>query len=196
MRPEDVKKEIIEQVSISLPEVNLIKDKELRDRVCMGWAFSMQQNGYTALEEMEHSGTPGVFASNDKTQADHIRGVTRIALAMAKELKDQFKEFEIDFDEVIAGALCHDIGKPFEYNKEYRKRWAENPSASGNPAIRHSVYGVYVALSVGLPEKIAHVAGAHSKEGQFVERSLVAELVHFADEAYWHVLAKANIVRA
>lgn len=195
MNEEIISEEIYKQVKKSLPEVEMIEDEKLRDRVCAGWAFALQKNGFTALEELEHSGTPGIHVSKNKTQADHIRGVTRIAIAIAKELDTQFEQFCVDFDELIAGALCHDIGKPFEYNSSNRKRWKENPMECGSPSIRHSVYGVYVTLSVGLPEKIAHVAGAHSKEGQFVERSLVAEIIHFADEAYWNILAKAQIVK-
>jgi len=42
---------------------------------------------------------------------------------------------------------------------------------------RHPVYGVHVALLVGLPENIAHIAGAHSMEGENLERSLVAQIV-------------------
>ena len=179
----------------SLPEAKKILNTDLRDKVYDAWTMSLQINGFSKIEEMEHSGTPGVFASTGRTQADHLRGVARLAMKMAEELKDMFQEFRIDMDEVIAGGLCHDIGKPFEYNKANRERWAKDPSNSGSPAIRHSVYGVHIALSAGLPEKIAHIAGAHSREGQFIDRSLVGELIHFADEAYWHVLAKAGIVK-
>ena len=191
----EMDKKIRDSVIESLPEAKKIRNADLREKVYDAWALSLQINGFSKIEEMEHSGTPGVFASTGSTQADHLRGVARLAMKMAEELKDMFQEFGIDMDEVIAGGLCHDIGKPFEYNKANRERWAKDPSNSGSPAIRHSVYGVHIALSAGLPEKIAHIAGAHSREGQFIDRSLVGELIHFADEAYWHVLAKAGIVK-
>jgi hypothetical protein len=60
--------------------------------------------------------------------------------------------------------------------------------------MRHTVYGVHVALSAGLPEKIAHIAGAHSAEGQFVQRSLAGTIVHHADHAFWRVLDKAGLL--
>jgi hypothetical protein len=53
---------------------------------------------------------------------------------------------------------------------------------------------VYVALTVGLPEAVAHAAGAHSMEGEFVKRSLENTIVHFADHAYWHVLDRAKLL--
>ena len=93
-------------------------------------------------------------------------------------------------DEIIAGGLCHDLGKPFEYANQ--QRWASDTRATGMPSIRHTVYGVHVALTAGLPEKIAHIAGAHSLEGEYVQRSLAAEIVHIADHGFWGILAKCG----
>jgi hypothetical protein len=49
-----------------------------------------------------------------------------------------------------------------------------------------------VALTVGLPEAVAHTAGAHSGEGELIKRSLENTLVHHADYVYWHALDRAN----
>ncbi|MBC8231733.1 HDIG domain-containing protein [bacterium] len=178
----------------SLPEAKQIQNKELREKVYDAWAMSLGENGYTRIEEMPPSPVPDATVAKSGTQADHLRSVARLSVAIAKELQDTFKEFDVDMDEVIAGGLCHDLGKPFEYNQRNRERWTSDPRITGKPSIRHTVYGVHVALSVGLPEKIAHIAGAHSMEGQYVERSLVAELVHYADEAFWRILDKAGIL--
>jgi putative nucleotidyltransferase with HDIG domain len=115
-----------------------------------------------------------------------------LAVAIASELKNIFEDFDVDMDEVIAGGLCHDLGKPFEYRNQ--ERWMSDPRITGRPSIRHTVYGVHMALAAGLPEKIAHIAGAHSMEGEFVQRSLAAEIVYFADDAFWRILANAGIV--
>ena len=47
------------------------------------------------------------------------------------------------------------------------------------------MYGVYLALTVGLPEAVAHIAGAHSAEGGRIQRSLENTLVSAADHAFW-----------
>ena len=117
-----------------------------------------------------------------------------MAAAMANELKSFFPHFNVDMDEVIAGGLCHDLGKPFEYNPSNRERWEADPAATGCPAIRHSVYGVHIALAAGLPEKIAHIAGAHSMEGEYITRSTACELVHNADHCFWLVMDKAGLL--
>jgi 23S rRNA maturation-related 3'-5' exoribonuclease YhaM len=46
------------------------------------------------------------------TQADHIRGVTRLAIAIADDFTANFPGIPIKRDIVVAGALCHDVGKP------------------------------------------------------------------------------------
>ncbi len=178
----------------ALPEAKLIGDAQLRESVYDAWALSLAESGYRSLDQMPNSGTPGTNVGKSGTQTDHLRGVTRIAMLLAKELQEHHEDFNVDLDEVIAGALCHDLGKPFEYQAKNQERWGADPRITGKPSIRHTVYGVHIALLAGLPEKIAHIAGAHSLEGEFVERSLAGEIVHFADEAYWRILAKAGIV--
>jgi putative nucleotidyltransferase with HDIG domain len=101
-------------------------------------------------------------------------------------------DLRIDRDLLWACGLCHDLGKPFEFSPKNQARWKKDVGAVGFPSIRHSVYGVHVALTVGLPEAVAHTAGAHSGEGELIQRSLENTLVHFADHAYWKVMERAG----
>ena len=126
------------------------------------------------------------------TQADHIRGVTQLAIAMADSMKEQFPDLPIDRDMLIACALCHDVGKPFEFDPENQRRWKDNPASSGLPAIRHTQYGTHVCLTLGLPEEVCHAAGCHSGEGELVRRSLHVGIVHDADHAWWTILRAAD----
>jgi 23S rRNA maturation-related 3'-5' exoribonuclease YhaM len=98
----------------------------------------------------------------------------------------------VERDELIAGGLCHDLGKPYEYSPANRARWDGAPRAFGRPSIRHPVYGVHVALTAGLPEEIAHIVGGHSAEGENIARSLAATIVHHADHAFWQILRSAG----
>ena len=176
----------------SLPEAALIQDRELREKVYDAWAMSLATSGFARIEDIPASGNPDTPPMKVGTQADHLRSVARIAAAMAKELKENFQGFEVDMDEVIAGGLCHDLGKPFEFDPKNQARWKADPRKSGWPAVRHPVFGVHVALSAGLPESIVHIAGAHSAEGENVKRSLVGEIVHHADHAFWRILGSAG----
>lgn len=176
----------------SLPELHDIQNSELRDQVVEAWAFALSQTEFMAIEQIRASGGPASPPMKQGTQADHLRGVARIAVAIADALEQVVGPLGIDRDLLRACALCHDVGKPFEFSPRNQARWQENPAASGSPAIRHPAYGVYVALTVGLPEAVAHTAGAHSAEGERITRSLENTIVHFADSAFWRILGRAG----
>ena len=179
----------------SLPEAEIIQNQDLRERVYDAWALSLATSGFERIEDIPASGNPDTPPMKKGTQADHLRSVARLAMVIAREMAENFEGFDIDMDEVIAGGLCHDLGKPFEFDLENQTRWKADPRRSGWPAVRHPVYGVHIALLAGLPESIVHVAGAHSAEGENVERSLVGEIVHHADHAFWRILGKAGALQ-
>jgi putative nucleotidyltransferase with HDIG domain len=176
----------------SLPEIAEIADAELRDQVVEAWALALSQTEFARIEEIRPSGNPKSPAMQWGTQADHLRGVTRMAVALADQLEAVVGSLGIDRDLLLACALCHDVGKPFEFSPRNQTRWERHPGAVGYPSIRHSVYGVHLALTVGLPEAVAHTAGAHSGEGELITRSLENTIVHHADHAFWQILERAG----
>lgn len=186
--------EVREGVRKALPEVSNIKDEDLRNKVVEGWAFSLSKSEFASIDEMKASGGPDTPAIKNGTQSDHLRGVAYIAQAIADAIEKVHGDIGIDRDLLWACGLCHDLGKPFEFSPKNQERWKKNIAASGYPAIRHSVYGVYCALSVGLPEAVAHTAGAHSGEGELIKRSLENTVVHYADHAYWWILDRAEML--
>ncbi len=173
-------------------ELDLIENEELRDLVVEAWAYSLSQTEFQRIEDIRASGNPDTPALIDGTQVDHIRGVARMAQGLADGLEQVHGDLGIDRDLLWACALCHDVGKPFEFSPRNQARWKNDIGATGYPSIRHSVYGVHVALTVGLPEAVAHAAGAHSAEGELIERSLENTLVHYADGGYWQVMMLAG----
>lgn len=176
----------------SLPEVDQIQNQALRDKVIEAWAFALAQTEFTSIDQIRASGGPETPELKTGTQAHHIRGVAQIAQGIADGLEKVHGAIGIDRDLLWACALCHDVGKPFEFSPQNQARWKNDVGAAGYPAIRHSVYGVYVALTVGLPEAVAHTAGAHSGEGELIKRSLENTIVHHADYVYWHALDRAG----
>ena len=177
-----------EAVARTLPEVKEIQDEVLRIKVIDAWAYSLSNSSFDSIDEIRASGNPDTQKMKVGTQTDHIRGVTQLAIAIGDSLLRQFPDLPIDRDTLLACALCHDVGKPFEFDPENQRRWKENPASSGLPAIRHTQYGTHVCLTMDLPEDVCHAAGCHSMEGEFVERSLHVELVHLADIAFWKPL--------
>lgn len=186
--------ELRSEVRRNLPEVENIKNSDLKEKVVEAWAFALSQSEFTSIDQIKASGNPDTPPLKEGTQADHIRGVSCMAQGLADGVEAIHGDIGIDRDLLWACGLCHDVGKPFEFSPKNQERWLNNEAASGHPAIRHSVYGVHVALTVGLPEAVAHTAGAHSGEGELIKRSLENTLVHFADGAYWRALDRLNML--
>jgi putative nucleotidyltransferase with HDIG domain len=183
------------QMREELPEVAAIRDAGLRERVVEAWALAIARSSWRSIRDIPPAGNPGQMLLTRGDQTDHIRGVTRLAMRMAEEMAASNPDLPIQHDIVVAGGLCHDIGKPWEFDPENRKRWEAAPRATGLPSIRHPAYGVHLCLLAGLPEEVAHIAGAHSGEGELVVRSLEGTIVHLADIGWWTMALAGGIVK-
>lgn len=184
-----------------LPEVEWIRDPGLRDKVVEAWSKAIAESSYSAIKDMRPSGKPDTDRLKRGTQTNHIRGVTRLAVKMGDEMKEEYPELPLDRDILVAGALCHDVGKPWEFDPVNLRRWDKSPHRYGWPTVRHPPYGVYICLSVGLPEEVAHIAGMHSHEaelhfprGRKLARSLECTIVHYADNAWWQILRVGGLM--
>lgn len=148
------------------PEVDEIKDEALRGKVIKIWRKAMERGGWDEIESIPFT----LLISTDKSLVEHTRIITRMAMAVADERKD------LDMDKVIAGALLHDVGKLLEYER----RDGRVVKSEMGKRIRHPVSGAALAMEEGL-DSIAHIIAAHSKEGEFVERSKETILIHHCD---------------
>jgi hypothetical protein len=80
-------------------------------------------------------------------------------------------------DTVIAGAILADVGKLLEYEKVEGKAVQ---SARGKK-LRHPFTGVHLAMASGCPDEVSHIVATHAGEGNMVQRSTEAYIVHHAD---------------
>lgn len=171
-----------------MPEIGWIQDAGLRAGVADAWAAAIASSGFARIGDMKPSGNYDSRPLRHGTQADHIRSVTRMAVRIAEEMAQLFPDFRCDRDLLIAGSLCHDIGKVWEFDPENVRRWKANPRAVGMPSLRHPGYGIHICLTMGLPEAVAHMAAAHSGEGELLVRSLENTILHWADYTFWRVV--------
>ncbi len=190
----EVTDELRETVRTELPEIAEIGDPVLRDKVVEVWAMALAPTSFACIADIPASGNPGTPALKKGSQADHIRGVARLAMAICDSLTGQIPDLEVDRDVLIAGALCHDVGKPWEFDPKNQERWRASPGTVGWPSVRHPPMGVHLCLTVGLPEGVAHIAGGHSGEGELIRRSLEGTIVHHADYAFWRVLTAGGLM--
>ncbi|HEU0062223.1 MAG TPA: HD domain-containing protein [Hyphomicrobiaceae bacterium] len=186
--PSMVTEALRRQVRDELPEVALIGDQALQAKVVEAWAYAIANSSFTSIREIPPAGNPDVNEAKRGDQTDHLRGVTRLAIGIAKEMGHTYPELEIDMDVIIAGGLVHDVGKAWEFDPANRARWKQAQKRFGRPSVRHPAYGAHICLTVGLPEEVAHIAMAHSGEGELLLRSLECMIVHQADYTFWNTL--------
>jgi len=176
------------------PEISLIPDLEIRKKVVEAWGYSLCCSDFQRITDIPPEGNPGSPVLRRGSQADHARGVVRYAKAIAEDFETAYPEVVIDWTVLIAGAVCHDIGKPFEFDPANRKRWNDAPADSGSPTFRHSVFGAHVCITVGLPDEVAHIAVGHSFEGLHTGVSAECMIVRQADHGWWHVAGALGLI--
>ena len=183
------------QILEELPEFSQVNDPELRTKSVWAWAFAIANSSFKSIKDIPPSGNPGTNEAVRGDQTDHLRGVTRLAIGIAKEMQAAYPELAINMDVIVAGGLLHDVGKAWEFDPENRKRWREEQRTYGKPSIRHPAYGAHICLTAGLPEEIAHISMAHSGEGELLVRSLECMIVHQADYTFWNTLLAGGMLK-
>ncbi len=149
------------------PEIDEIKDNKLRQGVIKTWLLGIQEGDWKEIEEIPFT----LLISTKKTLIEHTRSVTRMAMAIAKIRGD------LNWDYVVVGGLVHDAGKLLEY--EFKD--GKFIKSSYGKMVRHPVSGYHMCLTAGLPLEVAHIVIAHSEEGERVNRSPEAILIHHCD---------------
>jgi len=168
---------VIEEICEVLPEIDQIKDAQLRDNVVATWEDGLARGGWTP-KDMQRM--PFTLAKKVTLNfAQHVRSVTRICLAVADTFDEIYRgdTLKLDRDILLAGALLHDVGKLLEMEESggtFRK------SADGK-LVRHPFSGVALADAHGLPAEVLHIIGTHSKEGDPYKRTPEAIILHYAD---------------
>lgn len=151
----------------AFPEINEIKDAELREKVIKTWVTAMERGGWNDLKGIPYT----LVIETNREFVEHTRMVTKTAMAAA------FARGDLDMDYVIAAALLHDVGKLLEFTVKDGKVI----KSDYGKMIRHPVSGAILASEAGLPREIIHAIVAHSKEGDAVKRTPLAVLIHHSD---------------
>ena len=168
--------EVKDEIRRILPEIDLIEDPSLRDKVAATWADGLRRGGWTP-EDITRM--PFTLAKKvDINFAQHVRSVTKICLAVAEMFDEIYKgKLSLNRDVLLAGALLHDVGKLLEM-EEADGTFRKSPAGK---LVRHPFSGVALADENGIPPEVQHIIGTHSKEGDPYPRTPEAVVVHLAD---------------
>jgi len=160
-----------------LPEIEGIQDPRLRDLTLTVWADAMKRGGWSP-DDLRAMPFTLLIKKVGVSLVDHTRAVTCTALSIAKAMNAAYAgHVRVNLDVLLAGAILHDVGKLFEYE---RKDGVFVKSREGE-LLRHPVSGAAFAFGYGLPHEVIHIIAAHSKEGDGGRRTIEAVIVNHAD---------------
>jgi putative nucleotidyltransferase with HDIG domain len=160
-----------------IPEFNLIKDSDLKEKVLKVWDIALRAGNWEA-KDLQRMPFTLLIDPCPCTMVEHIRGVVNVSIEAAKALQSIYQDkIKINEDYLIAGALLHDIGKLVEY-KEENGRFIQS---NWGKLVRHPISGVGLCYSQDIPEEVMHIIASHSWEGDRCKRTPEAIIVHHAD---------------
>lgn len=166
-----------EKVKKIWPEINWIKDEELKTKVLECWIYAIE-NSVLSPEDLEVIPFSLLIKDCNVTFMNHKRTAVQLSVDIAKKMKENFgDEIKIDMDLLIAGAILIDVGKLLEYDKVDGKL----TTSKAGKLLRHPFSGVAIADRFGLPPEVQHIIAYHAKEGDLAKRNVEAIIVHHAD---------------
>ena len=133
--------ELRRSVVEDLPEINDISDATLRERSIEAWAIALAGSSFRRISDIPGEGNPGVMVLKRGSQEVHLRGVAQLALSIVDHFAKVFPEAVIDRDIVLAGALCHDVGKAWECDPANQARWRAGAGSARRSSLPFSVSG-------------------------------------------------------
>lgn len=160
------------------PEINWIKDSQLREQVTQTWIRALERSPLMP-DDLSKIPFTLLVPNCPITFMEHKRCVVHIARDSAAAMQSFMgRVLPIDKDVVIAGAILADVGKLLEYElgPDGKSRQSER-----GEALRHPFTGVALALECGVPDSVCHIIAAHAAEGDLVKRTTEAFIVHHAD---------------
>jgi putative nucleotidyltransferase with HDIG domain len=157
------------QLSRLLPEASEIRNPKLMNEVLKTWRLALERGAWK-IEDLKYIPFT-LLTDTTRSLLDHTRSVTRMAMAVARERGD------LKMDYVIAGGLLYDVGKLLEYEK----RGGKVVKSESGELVRHPVSGYGLTRENNLPLEVSHIVISHSDEGEKVNRTPEAILIHHCD---------------
>ncbi|MDB5513710.1 MAG: phosphohydrolase, partial [Tardiphaga sp.] len=91
------------------PEIELIPNETIRALTIEAWSHALCCSDFRRINDIPPEGNPGAPVLRRGTQADHVRVVVRLTKVMAEEFERSYPQVAIDWDILMAGAVCHDV---------------------------------------------------------------------------------------
>src|ERR1700741_2025285 len=172
----------VREIAELFPSLMEIKETSLREKVAAVWDEAITTGcGGKGWKFDELRAVKFTLLAGDinMTFVEHLNSCARQCIAITDVLKRCFRcSIPIQRDDLIAGALLADVGKPLEYDKDSSGKVIQGKFGQ---QLRHPFSGVALAYKHGIPAEIMHMIAPHSHEGDKVERSIESIIFHHAD---------------
>jgi putative nucleotidyltransferase with HDIG domain len=169
----------MDEVYTLWPELDWIRDEDLRNKTASAWKLALERSVLTGDDLKRIPFTLLCGPDLKVSFMDHKRSVVHIARESGLKMKEFFgDELPVNMDVLIAGAILCDVGKLLEYELD-----SEGNSIQGQYGkyLRHPFSGVSLAEECGVPTEVCHIIATHAGEGDMVQRTTEAYIVHHAD---------------
>ena len=165
------------------PELDMIESSDLRKKCIETYIDALSYGGWTP-EDLNKIPMGLRIKNNPPSLRTHIRAVTRIAENAWQSFNELHEASYVpNHDELIAGALLHDVGKIIEYARISDGTYG---FSSRGLLLRHPLTGAMLAMKHGLPDAIVHIIATHAREGDGYPRTPEALMVKAADELHFY----------
>jgi len=166
------------------PELNEIEHDELREKVAKSLEKAINLGDWSDEDFKYLPATlliPKLISENQEAQitlVDHIRAVTQMCIATYETYSNLGLGDKLNRDELIAGALLHDVGKFTEYRKDSSGKIIQTFEGK---RIRHPAMGLEIVAEFNLPIIVRQAIVFHSKEGDKIDRLPEVDIIHRVD---------------
>jgi len=162
-----------EEIVEAFDSLDEIEDEELRTTVVDIWKTALEENGYKSIYDLTWW-PPFLEATGEQYQVDHVRDVTKCAIAITESLEETQEGLDVDRDLVVAGALLHDVSKAYEIDGEDTSELQE--------WLPHPHYSIHLLAEADVSQHLQHIVFTHSEVSGIEPRSIEARIVRVADE--------------
>lgn len=168
-----------EKIREMIPEIDLIEDKTLQEKVVSTIQDGLVAGGWKA-EDMDIMPFTLLIPDCPASLLAHTRSIVQMCRHIGEVYNPIYRnqgDFTLDKDLLIAGAILHDVGKLVEM--EYQD--GKYMKSQYGQDLRHPFSGAVLAAKNGLPSSICHIIATHAGEGNGRHRSPEAVVVHHVD---------------
>lgn len=168
-----------EEVFKLWPELEWIRDPDLKEKTAKTWELALEKSVLTPEDLNRIPFTLLAGPDLSVTFMEHKRSVVHIAKDAGQKINAMYHgELPVNMDVLIAGAILADVGKLLEYELDENGKPIQGKYGK---YLRHPFSGVSIAEEAGVPAEVCHIIATHAAEGNLVKRTTEATLVHHAD---------------